>query len=559
MEKIWKIKNRKYDDVITQLLFNRGVDVTNEKEVTQFLQPNFFSSMTDPYLLTDMDKAVERIKTAKENNEKVGIFADYDADGIPGAAFLAKTLDRLGIKYDTYIPSREAGYGLSDVGIDHLLQQKVDLIITVDLGIRSHKEARYCLEKNVDLIITDHHIPEAEIPECIAVINPKILNSRYPFSELSGAGVVYKLAHALSRYYPKEISESFLKWNLDLVTISTISDVVPLISDNRTFCHFGLQILKKSKNLGIKSLIDIAGIVPKDLQAYHVGFQIGPRINAPGRIDFATKSYQILITSDPEEASELAKWLDQKNLERQGSMDRVEKEATEIILKDHRSGEKIIIVKGVDWPKGVIGPTASRLADKFNRPIIVLTEIDGVLTGSARSLLGINIVNILEQSKEHVVKYGGHAGAAGLSLNVDQFEGFHKAIMSVADKISEEDLIPKVNVDMMLDFSKINIPLLDQLTQLEPFGMGNPRPIFVSRDVKVSSFREVGKDGKHISMFISNGKDEFKAIYFNCLQKKDIESLKDNKIDIVYNLSKDEWNGRCKPSLNIIDIKVKNA
>ena len=559
MEKIWVVQDKKYDDIITQLLYNRGVDVSDRSDIKQYLSPEFSKSMPDPFLLPDMDKAVNRIIEAKNANQIVGIFADYDADGIPGAAFLAKTLSQLGIQHQVYIPSREEGYGLSEVGINYLIEKKVELIITVDLGIRNQKEALYCAEQSIDLIVTDHHVPGDDLPSCVAVVDPKIVGSKYPFCELSGAAVAYKLAYALSTHFPKELNESFLKWNLDLIAISTISDVVPLIRDNRTICYFGLNVLQKSKNVGIRSLIEIAKIDQKNMKAYHVGFQIGPRINAPGRMDHATKSYQILVTEDEKEAKELAEWLESKNIERQEAMDKVEREASNEILKRELFRDNIIIVKGKKWPKGVIGPTASRLSDKFNRPIIILSQSENVLTGSARSLPGVDIVKILEQAKEFVIKYGGHAGAAGLTLLEEQFEGFRLAINQASKSISVEDLLQKVKIDLAVKFNDIDLKIIDELDKFEPFGMGNPKPIFASYDLSIVSSRFVGKDEKHISLFLSDGSRELKAIYFNCEDKDYFNKIKGKKVKVAYNLVKDEWNGNAKPSLNIIDIKLDNA
>ena len=297
MNKVWKLKPKKFDDVVSQLLYNRGIlgDKINLADVEKFLNPDFAKDFFQPKLLPDFPAAIKRIKMAVDGKEKIGIYADYDADGIPGAALLYKTLQKLGLKPEIYIPTRASGYGFNQAGIDYLIDAGCKLIISVDLGIREVKFARYILGKKVDLIITDHHEPGDELPKALAVVNPKRADSKYPFRELCGAGVVFKVVQGLAEVYSKIIDEKFLKWNLDLVAISTISDVVPLISENRTIAKFGLLVLRKTNNIGLQELYKVSAIDERKIDAYTVGFQIGPRINAPGRLDHATASFRLLV------------------------------------------------------------------------------------------------------------------------------------------------------------------------------------------------------------------------------------------------------------------------
>ncbi|MEI6498375.1 MAG: single-stranded-DNA-specific exonuclease RecJ [bacterium] len=558
MNKVWKLAPRKFDNLIDQLLFNRGIidGFEDEEKKFKYFHPNFHDDLYDPYLMTDMRGAIKRIQKAIENNEKIGIFSDYDADGIPGAALLFRAFNKLGIGAEVYIPNREGGYGLSREGIDHLVERECKLIITIDLGIRNLTEPSYCRDKGVDLIITDHHLPGEEIPDANFVINPKRSDDKYPYKELCGCGVAYKLIQALSLLYPKQLDEKFLKWCLDLVAISTISDVVPLSGENRTLVKYGLMVLKKTKNIGLIELYKKANILPETIGAYAVGFQIGPRINAPGRIDNATKSFELLVTENINEAAILAEWLNVKNEERQADMDEIENEATKIIEDNKLFDNKIIIASGM-WTKGVIGPTASRLVEKYGRPVILFSIGEESYTGSARSVSGVNIVELLECTKDLILKYGGHKGAAGLAVGVNQFAEFTKKIVEVADSnISESDLTKKISIDAEVRLSEMTFKLYNEIVNFEPFGMGNSKPVFMAHDISFESFRFVGKNSNHFSA-ISNEKEvKIKSIYFNFPFEKSIIKC-ENRYDIVFTLNQDEWNGNIKLSLNIIDLKEK--
>jgi len=549
----WKIAERKFDNIIDQLLYNRGVFKEKDEALEKlFFNPNFDKDLGDPFLLTGMRKAVDRIQISVKQKETVGIFADYDADGIPAAALLYKAFKKIGIKSKVYIPNRESGYGLSREGIDYLISQKCTLIVTADLGIRSLNEAEYCIEKNIDLIITDHHIPGEEIPNALAVINPKIKGNKYPFKELCGCGVAFKLIQALGSIYPKELNESFLKWNLDLVAISTIADVVPLIGENRVFANFGLIVLKKTKNLGLYELIKQSGIKPSDIGAYAVGFQIAPRINAPGRIDHATKSFELLATEDKDEARELATWLNKKNEDRQWAMAKVEKLAIARIEENHLYKNKIIVVVG-DWLKGVIGPSASHLVEKYSRPVILFSRDEDDYVGSARSVEGVNIVEIFESVKDSIKKFGGHKGAAGLT--VTNIEKFIKSIVSFAnDHIKDEFLVKKIRVDGEIKPSEVTKSLCQVMSRFEPFGMGNPKPVFLARKVELSALKAIGENKNHLSLQTKYGNNVFRSVFFNFTnreEKIDVNTL----YDIVFCLEVNHWKGTSNLNFNLIDIR----
>lgn len=545
----WKVARKKYKNLLDQVLYNRGL-ISKKND---FLNPDY-NKLYDPYLMKNLNKAVVRIQKAKTSNEKIGIFADYDADGIPGAALLYKAMIKIGIKAYVFIPSREGGYGLSKEGIDYLIKKRCNLIITVDLGIRNFVEAKYCKKIGIDLIITDHHTPDNTIPESSIVINPKISSDEYPFKDLSGGGVVYKLLQGLAKVFPMELNESFLKWNIDLAAISTISDVVPLVDENRVIASYGLQVLRKTKNIGLLEIYKVAKIDPFKIMAYSVGFQIAPRINAPGRIDHATKSFELLVTKNLEEANNLALWLENKNQERQRAMEKAEKEAVKIITEENLSKNNIIIVSG-DWQKGVIGPTASHLVDKFSRPVILFSKEKESFSGSARSLEGINILNLVQKSEKYLEKFGGHKGACGLTVSKNNYESFLASIIKNAKKdIQLEQLQKTINIDAIVNLSDLSVRLYHELIKLEPYGMGNPKPVFNINSIELVGSRIVGADEKHLSIIFKQDKHQIKAIFFSGnLHQEKLKLHK--KYDLAFTLDLDTWRGNNEIKLNIIDIK----
>ncbi|MFA5158375.1 MAG: single-stranded-DNA-specific exonuclease RecJ [Patescibacteria group bacterium] len=558
MNKTWNIKPKKFDDPIIQLLYNRGIiKNAQDPKIESFLNPEFNRDFFDPGLLPNFDKAIKRLQTAIDGGEKIGIYADYDADGIPGAALLFRALQKFGLNPIVYIPTRQNGYGFNQQGLDFLISGGCSLIVSIDLGIREIEFSKYIKKKNVDLIITDHHEPGDELPEALAIINPKISSSKYPFKELSGAGVIYKVLQGLSKIYPKMIGENFLKWNLDLVAISTISDVVPLISENRLIAKFGLIVLRKSKNLGLRQLYKVSAINQEKIDAYNVGFQIGPRINAPGRLDHATASFNLLVTEDISEAEENARHLQKQNEERQLQMDKIFNDAVTYIEKKKLAENKIIIIKDKNWAKGVIGPVASQLVEKYNRPAVILSESGEVLDGSCRSISGFDIVEALEATKKYLVSFGGHKAAAGLHLEKNKFDGFSQSLIKFAnEKISDKDILPAVNIDLEIRPEKITLALLKKMEKLEPFGLGNSRPVFVTRGLQLSSHRLVGRDDKHLQLRFKTGLGELKGIIFNHDIKP--ESLSDgNRYDIVYQPQINFWNGKNWIDLRILDIRSR--
>lgn len=555
MDKVWKIKKRIFDDPIKQLLYNRSI-ITQKGEVDlieRFIEPSFDNDLHDPELLPNWKEFKNRLTEAVDKQETIGIFADYDADGIPGAAYLYRALVKLGVKARVYIPTREEGYGLNKAGIDVLVGQNCSLIITVDLGIRSFEMVEYAASLT-DIIITDHHLPDDKLPKkALAVVNPKVSGSKYPFKELSGAGVVFKLVSGLAKFYPEVLTEAFLKWNLDLIAISTISDVVPLVDENRVITKFGLISLIKTHNIGLKKLYQVAAIDAKKINTYTVGFQIAPRINAPGRIDHASKSFELLVTEDENEAVELAHWLNKKNALRQNSMDQVEQECIAQVIDNNLDKDKIIIVHG-DWPKGVIGPSASRLVEKFRRPVIILSKEESGYSGSSRSIPNFNIIDGLKKVEKYLKVYGGHKGAAGLQLEKTNLTKFITEMVKIANnEIKDEHLKPAVDIDLEISPGEISVNQFKKFFQLEPFGLGNPRPIFYLKNVKIIDHRFVGKDNKHLKLMVSTKGQDFEAIFFGC--NIDLKKINLHNAELLFSPEINYWNGQNKVSLNIIDIR----
>lgn len=556
MNEIWNIKKRKHKDIINQLLANRGIDLSLESK-RKFFNPDFNKDVVDPKTINNISKAIDRILIAQKNNENVGLFADYDADGIPGAALLYKALTKIGIKTYIYIPDRDQGYGISFSGIDYLNKKKCTLIISIDLGIKNFDEAINCQEKKIDLIITDHHLPDKKLPNAFLVINPKVENEKSPSADLCGCGLVYKLVSALSTHFPKEIDEKFLKWNLDLVAISTISDVVPLTLENRILAKYGLIVLRKTKNIGLQELYKVAQIKKTEIDAYTAGFKIGPRINAPGRIDKATKSFELLVTLDRQEAEKLALDLNKKNENRQAKMGEAIDEATEEIIKNKLNKNKIIILCG-SWVKGILGPSASRISELFFRPVILFTKEDETYVGSARSVAGIDIINLLNHSKKFILRFGGHHGAAGLTVQKNKFNQFKNNITKYANEIiKESELSKSINIDLEIDPNEVSIPLIEKINEFQPFGYGNSTPVMMIKNVKILQIKNIGKDNKHLSFYIEKNNRKFRAIYFNYDPVK-IPTLNKN-YDIAFNLKINEWNNNKNIDLNIISIRDYNA
>ncbi len=567
--KRWILYPIKSDDIVDQLLINRGID---PKYKDQFLNPEFYSGTFGVKNFPGISTAVKRIKKSMENKEKIGVFADYDADGVPGAAILKKLFELLKIKSEIYIPTRAEGYGLNETGIRYFKEKGCSLMVTVDLGIVNCDEVKLAKDLGIDVIITDHHeIQKDKLPlDALAIVHPRLDKSKYPNPYLSGGAVAWKLAWACLKDIKGEKYLTYAKWWLDLAALTLVCDNMVVTGDgnnleNRVLIKYGINILSKTKNIGLKKLYDIASIDPKSINTYTIGFQIGPRINAPGRMDHAGPSYYLLVSEDHIEAQEIAKKLDQLNSSRQNELNKVLKKSKEIVKRKQLDKKKIILISGKNWNSGIVGLVAGKLMEEYTRPVIVCREDDKVLHGSARSIAEFDIMSVLKECEQLLLGFGGHKMAAGLTFRKENFDKLYSKLERIANKkIKDEYLEPKIKIDARINSDMINYKLYNVLNKFEPFGIGNPRPLFLLKNVEILSMRSVGKEDRHLKIKVSQAsnvsevsrrqKYEFDAIGFgmgewkNKLQQKDL-------IDIVFVLDENVWNGSRKLQLKIVDIK----
>lgn len=548
-KKRWRLSERKTDDLIDQILLNRHIDTLKKND---FLHPNYHH-LHDPFLLKNMPKVVERLILAREKNEKVGVFGDYDADGITSSALLTNILTKLGLESFIYIPARLEGYGLSERGVDKLRQDGISLLISVDMGITSRNEIEYCHQLGLDTIVIDHHlIQESKIPRGL-VINPRQKDDTYPFKELSACGLVFKLAQAISQKFPKIIGSNQLKWWLDLVAISTVADMVPLIDENRILVYYGLIVLQKTRSVGLKAIYKLAGIEPDKMNPGTIGFKIGPRLNAPGRILHAGGAYSLLTTTDENQALGFAQEMEQQNTSRQSETQRILEEAEAQIQVKKLDQKKVILVSHKNWSPGLVGIVAGRIMEKYSRPTIVLDEQGSLAKGSARSIESYHLLNAFESGAKLLDTFGGHARAGGLSLPKKNINLFYQTLLEYADKrIKTEDFTPEVVVDWEFIDQDISLALVKKILKLEPFGFGNSRPVFMLRSQEVKQVKKVGKDQNHLKIIFNN----LSAIYFNGLSGNGPELKVADKIDIIFNLGINIWNNQEKVDLNILDYRL---
>jgi len=558
MYKIWQIKDPhpqlqatlsnalRIHPVIAQLLVNR--QITSPQDAKDFLRADL-SCLHDPFLLKDMDKFMARIQKARDHNEVVLIFGDYDVDGITSSAILRKALVQKGLKVLNYIPHRmKEGYGLNCNLMDFAKQNQVKLLICVDCGITEFSEVDTFNAGGMDVMIIDHHEPlDDKLPQACAIINPKRKDCSYPSRSLAAVGLTYKVLQALLG----RGSEEFL----DIVSLGTIADVVELTGENRIFAKEGLKRIQKTKNPGLLALMDVAGIKGKKMSSHAVGFILGPRLNATGRLGSAEKSLELLLCEDRDQAYALARDLDQDNRQRQKTQSEVIEEAMRMIERDINFKEhKVIILSKEGWHKGVLGIVASRILEKYYRPTIVISLEGGVGTGSARSIDGFHMFEALKSCEEILETYGGHRHAAGLTISEQQIDIFRKTINDLAKQLlTPENLSPTMELDSEISFSQISMDLVKTVESLEPFGEGNPKPLFCSRFLKVKNPPvRLGKDT--LKFWVTDGQIVLQAVGFGMGKYFDMVSSCP-KIDLAYNLSVDDWGDDPKIQLTVKDIR----
>ncbi|MFA5286902.1 MAG: single-stranded-DNA-specific exonuclease RecJ [Candidatus Omnitrophota bacterium] len=534
--------------VLAQILINRGI--TDSAQAEKFINASL-KEMHDPFSFRDMAKVVERIKRAGEKREKAMIFGDYDVDGITSVAILKNNLDKLGINAGYYLPHRvKEGYGLPKNILKIAQDGKVNLVITADCGTSNSREIEDLKRHNIDTIITDHHEPSTQdLPSAIGIINPKVKNSTYKYRELAGVGVAYKLCQALTQ--SKLIDE------LDLVTLGTIADVVPLTGENRVFVKEGLKAFSQTKRPGLKAMIENAGIKKKKFTPTFVSFILGPRLNAAGRMDSADTSLKLLMTCDEKQAQELAVILEQHNRARQRIEAKILEEAEAIINKDvNFKKHKVIVVAKEDWHQGVLGIVASKLADRFYRPAIVISLNEDICKGSGRSIKNFHLFHALGECSEFLNVFGGHAHAVGLTITRESIDGFRDSINRLAhDRLCFEDLLPSLEVDMELSLADLDEKTVTELEKLEPFGMGNREPLFYTRGLKLKGEPQ-SLARETIKFFVTDGVNIHQVIGFGMAGLK--MSLKQaDTLDLVYNARIDNWGDEPSVILEAKDIFFK--
>lgn len=548
------LKNSGFSDLEKQLLFNRGIK--NTEEADKFLNPDY-DELHDPFLMKGMSEAVERVGLALDNKDKVVVYGDYDVDGITAAAILYETLSALGLETDYYIPKRDSeGYGLNNDALTEISAEGATLCVTVDCGITGVEEVECAKKLGLDIIITDHHnIPgksgKQVVPDAI-VVNPKQKDCKYPFGELSGSGIAFKIAQALYKTFPEKLLQGQEKWLLDLAALGTVCDVVPLTGENRIIASFGNTVMAKTKRVGLKLLAEVSGINLQEITSYHLGFQLGPRLNAAGRLETAEKSIQLLLERDENAARVLALELDNLNKERQGITKKILEEAVAEIEKKDKAA-KIYLLANKNWPAGVVGIIASRLADKYARPAIIFEDKGDLCQGSARSPKCFNIIEALEENADILVRCGGHARAAGVTVKKEHFVLLEEKLLEISGKkITEEDLVEKYEADAETTIQDIGEGTYGFIQRMEPFGMGNSSPLFIGKGLRVDSFRKVGKDGEHLKLSFTDGNEKRNGIFFSYFDR-DTDLKK--TVDTLFSINQNEWGGRISYEMRCVAIR----
>lgn len=530
--------------VICELLVQRGVK--NKEDAKKFFSPQL-SDLHDPYLMDGMREAVDRLNYAIGQKEGILIFGDYDVDGTTAVALVYKYLKPYCFNIEYYIPDRyEEGYGISKKCINYAYEKGIKLIITLDCGIKAIDKVEYAKSKGIDFIICDHHVPDNELPDATAILNPKLENSNYPFSELSGCGVGFKFMQGFAK--DNGIDESSLYPLLDFVALSIASDIVPITGENRILAYHGLKRLNEKPSHGLKGIINICGLQNKQINTSDIVFKIGPRINASGRMEQGKEAVDLLLSTDFEAAKERSKNINQYNEERKALDKTITEEANEILSKkENFEQQKSIVIYNREWKRGIIGIVASRLTEIYYKPAVVLAFSNGIVTGSARSVQGFDIYKAIESCRDLLESFGGHTYAAGLSLKEENIPAFVERFEAyVKENIEKRQTVPQIDIDAILTFKDITLELHKQLMDLAPFGPGNPKPVFATHDVRdYQDSKLVGKDGKHIKleMIDDSSANILNGIAFD--QQEHYEYIKSNSpFDICYTIEEMKYNLR---------------
>jgi len=546
--------------IVAALLVTRGH--ADAAAARAFLQPTS-DQLHDPARMLGMSEAVARLKHAIQNAEPVLIYGDYDVDGTTGTAVLMRALRMLGATVGYHVPHRfTEGYGIQQAGLEKALNDGYKLVVSVDCGITAHEPLHWAQANGLDIIVTDHHLPDADegAPPALAVLNPNQHGCSYPDKNLAGVGVAFKLVHALFREYGREAQvNGFLK----MVAIGTVADVAKLVGENRAIVALGLKDLPKAVNPGLRALIEIAGCGDDaEMTAYDLGFRIGPRINAAGRMDAARAVVDLFQTNDREEARRLAEHLDTRNRERKEAQREIFNRAIEEFETgpDRESQTHAVVIAGDGWHRGVIGLAASKIAERLNRPCVVISLDGDVGHGSARSIEAYHLFDGLTTCRDLLTKFGGHSHAAGLSIRRDRVSEFRRRLNEhAASRLTDDDLLPTLNIDVEVPAAALTFQLTRELSSLEPFGAGNPRPMFASRDLRVLSEPRVIKE-QHLKLRVAGPDNRpFEAIWWRGVEEAGRTPAVNDRIELAYELETNVWNGDIRLQLNVRDLRFSES
>lgn len=540
------VKKEGLDALAAQILYERGIQ--SETDLQTFLHPRL-EDLHDPYLLHDMDKAVDRIRRAIEGYEQILIYGDYDADGMTSASILKEALESLGAECQVYLPNRFTdGYGPNQSVYQYFIeQQKVSLIVTVDNGVAGHEAIAYAQEMGVDVVVTDHHSLPEVLPEAYAIVHPEHPEGQYPFKYLAGCGVAFKLACALLEDVPVEF--------LDLVAIGTIADMVSLTDENRIMVRYGLSLLKQTERVGLQELLKLAKIDLQQVDEETIGFQIAPRLNALGRLDDPNPAIELLTGFDEEETAEIARMIDEKNTERKAVVQAIYDQAKQQV----NPNKPVQVLAAQGWNPGVLGIVAGRLLEELHQPVIVLSIQDGLAKGSARSVEAVNIFDALNEHRELFVAFGGHSGAAGMTLPVENLDRMSDALAAyIADNQLDPSSKSSLILDAELDLAELSMETVKSLEKLAPFGMDYAKPTFYLRDFQVESARAMGQDDAHLKLRLQKGQAKIDVVAFG---KGDLaaEFAQVKHLELAVQLSVNQWNGTTSIQLMLVDARVQGV
>lgn len=546
------------EEILAQLLVQRNI--TTFDEARAFFRPQL-EDLHDPFLMIDMQKAVDRINKAIKQNEKILIYGDYDVDGTTSVAMMYSFLHKTHSNIDYYIPDRYSeGYGISVKSIEYAEEQNVSLVIALDCGIKAVDKIELANSKNIDYIICDHHTPGDTLPNAVAILDPKRLDSAYPFKELSGCGVGFKLIQGYLKHNNLDMSQAYEY--LDILAVSIASDIVPLVGENRVLAYYGLKKINENPSVAMKTVMEVSEL-DKEILISDIVFKIGPRLNAAGRMDSGQMAVDLMVSNDLEEARSISQKINLENNSRKDIDRQITGEALDLVIQEGLEAKKSIVLYNPKWLKGVIGIVASRLVEHYYKPTIIFTRSNGLITGSARSVMGFNIYDAITECGDMLENYGGHMYAAGLSIKEENFNKFKKRFEEIVEnRIKPDQLYPKIYADAIISLDQITDKFFRILKQFEPHGPENMSPVFITENLYDSGFsRCVGKDGKHIKLMVTDkkgGETLFPSIAFNQAEHWHKVANKDN-FSICYSIDENTFRNKTNLQLRIKDIHFKKS